>query len=131
MPMLARTDGKDKMPKLIVSAIMMAAACHQVIVLYLTSESVSSPKGSPLSYLLLRRCSSYCGRLSARPFSMSAGWCRPFGALSTEGLYPATSLESLYSSSMFAMGRKADQFMRLKAWCVGLVRLGPDQCKQD
>ena len=67
-PIVARTDGSDRMPKDIVSAIMTIPACHHSIVLYLTSECVSSPNGSPL-------LPSKPSALKGVPFSASSLLC--------------------------------------------------------
>lgn len=59
-PTLANTDGKERIPREIVSAIIKSEVCHHVKVLYLTSACDSSPNGStrPVALLLLLASSS-------------------------------------------------------------------------
>lgn len=74
-PTVAITEGRDKMPSDIVSAIMRSEHCHQVSVRYLTSAFVSSPKGSPGGpYLLPLRSGE------------SASWSCILASASLEGL---------------------------------------------
>lgn len=46
IPIDASTEGRDRIPRDTVSAIMITEHCHHFRVLYLTSPSSSSPKGS-------------------------------------------------------------------------------------
>lgn len=75
MPMVASTDGSERMPSEMVSAIMIMAACHHVRERYSTSpSSTSPPKGSSRSLPALRSPMEYFlleGGFSRSGFSVS------------------------------------------------------------